>query len=106
MTVCELIYQAVKRGLKVLACAGSNIAVDNIVERLGRLRLKTCRIGHPARMLPQVYESCLDARISKTEAFKYLKEQKKEVQKLLTKLRKTKEYEQRKEMKSGISAAR
>jgi ATP-dependent RNA/DNA helicase IGHMBP2 len=30
-TVCELIVQAVKKGQKVLACAPSNIAVDNIV---------------------------------------------------------------------------
>jgi ATP-dependent RNA/DNA helicase IGHMBP2 len=30
-TVCELIIEAVKRGQKVLACAPSNIAVDNIV---------------------------------------------------------------------------
>lgn len=30
-TVCELIVQAVKKGEKVLACAPSNIAVDNIV---------------------------------------------------------------------------
>ena len=33
-TVVELILQEVKRGSKVLACAASNIAVDNIVERL------------------------------------------------------------------------
>jgi superfamily I DNA and/or RNA helicase len=52
MTVCELIYQAVKRGMKVLACAGSNVAVDNIVERVNKLKVKCCRIGHPARMLP------------------------------------------------------
>lgn len=36
MTVCELIYQAAVRGMKILACAGSNIAVDNIVERLSK----------------------------------------------------------------------
>eukprot|EP00003_Mantamonas_plastica_P005352 TRINITY_DN1429_c1_g1_i5.p1 TRINITY_DN1429_c1_g1~~TRINITY_DN1429_c1_g1_i5.p1 ORF type:complete len:116 (-),score=32.39 TRINITY_DN1429_c1_g1_i5:34-381(-) len=33
-TVVELIAQAVKMGLKVLTCAPSNIAVDNVVERL------------------------------------------------------------------------
>jgi superfamily I DNA and/or RNA helicase len=32
--VVEIILQEVKRGHKVLACAASNIAVDNIVERL------------------------------------------------------------------------
>lgn len=33
-TVVEIILQEVKRGSKILACAASNIAVDNIVERL------------------------------------------------------------------------
>ena len=33
-TVVELIRQAVAMGLKVLACAPSNVAVDNLVERL------------------------------------------------------------------------
>jgi ATP-dependent RNA/DNA helicase IGHMBP2 len=32
--VVELILQEVKRGSKILACAASNIAVDNMVERL------------------------------------------------------------------------
>ena len=32
--VVEIILQEVKRGNKVLACAASNIAVDNMVERL------------------------------------------------------------------------
>lgn len=33
-TVIEIILQGVKQGSKVLACAASNIAVDNMVERL------------------------------------------------------------------------
>lgn len=37
-TVVEIILQEVKRGAKILACAASNIAVDNIVERLVRYR--------------------------------------------------------------------
>lgn len=37
-TVVEIILQEVKRGSKILACAASNIAVDNIVERLASHR--------------------------------------------------------------------
>jgi ATP-dependent RNA/DNA helicase IGHMBP2 len=33
-TLVELILQAVKKGMKVLACAPSNIAVDNLVGKL------------------------------------------------------------------------
>ena len=41
---------------KVLACAPSNIAVDNIIERLSESdpKLKIVRIGHPARLLESV----------------------------------------------------
>ncbi|CAN6454155.1 unnamed protein product [Victoria cruziana] len=61
-TVVEIILQEVKRGSKILACAASNIAVDNIVERLSCHRIKLVRLGHPARLLPQVLESALDAQ--------------------------------------------
>lgn len=54
-TVVEIILQAVARGERVLACAPSNIAVDNLTERLGAAGVKVCRIGHPARLLPQVF---------------------------------------------------
>ncbi|KAL0339631.1 UNVERIFIED_CONTAM: DNA-binding protein SMUBP-2 [Sesamum radiatum] len=62
-TVVEIILQEVKRGTKILACAASNIAVDNIVERLVPHRVKLVRVGHPARLLPQVLESALDAQV-------------------------------------------
>ncbi|GLT29441.1 hypothetical protein SLA2020_043100 [Shorea laevis] len=54
-TVVEIILQEVKRGSKILACAASNIAVDNIVERLVPHRVKLVRLGHPACLLPQVW---------------------------------------------------
>ena len=42
--------------MQVLACAASNIAVDNLVERLAKAdpKLFVVRMGHPARLLPQV----------------------------------------------------
>jgi superfamily I DNA and/or RNA helicase len=64
-TVVELIRQAVQRGEKVLACAPSNLAVDNIFECLLALpELATgghvVRIGHPARVLPALRDQTLD----------------------------------------------
>ena len=53
-TVCELITYAISKKLKILATANSNIAVDNIVERLNSKGVKTCRIGHPARILESI----------------------------------------------------
>lgn len=62
-TVVEFIQQAVSKGAKVLACAPSNIAVDNLVERVvkGTGKVNAVRIGHPARLLPSVQNHCLDA---------------------------------------------
>jgi hypothetical protein len=54
--VVELVLQEAARGNRVLAAAASNIAVDNLVERLvaAAPKLKVVRLGHPARLLPQV----------------------------------------------------
>jgi superfamily I DNA and/or RNA helicase len=59
-----LIVQAVKKGEKVLTCAPSNIAVDNIVENLGK-KVKCVRIGNPARVIDTILEHCLDSLITK-----------------------------------------
>ncbi|HEY2412536.1 MAG TPA: AAA domain-containing protein [Pirellulaceae bacterium] len=59
-TVIELIRQAVARGEKVLACAASNLAVDNLLERLVRAGERAIRIGHPARVMPELQEHTLD----------------------------------------------
>jgi ATP-dependent RNA/DNA helicase IGHMBP2 len=59
-TVVELIRQAIRRGDKVLACAPSNLAVDNLLERLVAAGERAVRLGHPARVLPQLREHTLD----------------------------------------------
>lgn len=58
--VVELIRRAVRRGEKVLACAPSNLAVDNIFERLLASGERAVRLGHPARVLPQLRAHTLD----------------------------------------------
>ena len=59
-TLVELIRQAVARGERVLACAASNLAVDNLLERLVAAGVKAVRIGHPARVLPELRDHTLD----------------------------------------------
>jgi ATP-dependent RNA/DNA helicase IGHMBP2 len=59
----ELIRQAVRRGQKVLACAPSNLAVDNILERLLAAGERAVRLGHPARVLPELRGHTLDLMI-------------------------------------------
>ncbi|CAF1488530.1 unnamed protein product [Rotaria sordida] len=47
--------EALKHDGKILCCAPSNIAVDNLIERLGRKKeFKLIRLGHPARLLESI----------------------------------------------------
>lgn len=43
--------------MQILAVAGSNMAVDNLVERLVKAKpvLKVVRMGHPARLHPEAW---------------------------------------------------
>ncbi len=59
-TVVEVIRRAVRRGEKVLACAPSNLAVDNMLEKLLAFGEKAVRLGHPARVLPELRSHALD----------------------------------------------
>jgi hypothetical protein len=77
-TLVELIRRAVRRGEKVLVCAPSNLAVDNVLERLLARGEKAVRLGHPARVLPQLREHTLDLIVEDhpdvRQARKYAKE--------------------------------
>ena len=80
-TIVELILQCVMRGEKVLVCAPSNVAVDNIVQRLSIIKKKIkgkgskhslklpriVRLGHPARLLQDVIEHSLEALVNNNE---------------------------------------
>lgn len=58
--VIELIRRAVRRGERVLACAPSNMAVDNLLLRLVAAGQRVVRLGHPARVLPELRQHTLD----------------------------------------------
>jgi superfamily I DNA and/or RNA helicase len=61
----EVIRQAVRRGRRVLACAPSNMAVDNLFERLLAFGERAVRLGHPARVLPELREHTLDLLVER-----------------------------------------
>ena len=59
-TLVELIRQITKNGGRVLAVASSNLAVDNLLERLIDAGENAIRLGHPARVTPELREHTLD----------------------------------------------
>lgn len=64
-TVAALIMAAISQKEKVLACAPSNLAVDNIAERLLAKGANIVRIGHPIRILESLHEVTLDNLVEK-----------------------------------------
>ncbi|XP_015691310.1 DNA-binding protein SMUBP-2 isoform X2 [Oryza brachyantha] len=101
-TVIEIILQEVKRGSKILACAASNIAVDNIVERLSRYRTKLVRLGHPARLLPQVLDSALDAQVLRADNSSLAGDIRKEMKVLNSKLLKAKDKNTKRDIRKEL----
>ena len=62
-TLVELIRQITSKGQRVLAVAPSNIAVDTLFEKLVAAGEKAIRVGHPARVLPELRPYTLDALV-------------------------------------------
>ncbi|XP_023374063.1 DNA-binding protein SMUBP-2 [Otolemur garnettii] len=78
-TVVEIILQAVKQGLKVLCCAPSNIAVDNLVERLAQCKQRILRLGHPSRILEPIQQYSLDAVLARSDGAQIVAEIRKDI---------------------------
>ena len=87
-TVVELIVQCVKAGQKVLAAAPSNVAVDNLTERLAAAGVRLVRLGHPARVLPSVIDSTLDVQVERSESKSLANDARCEINQALRKLSK------------------
>lgn len=70
VTCIEVIEQEIAKGKKVLACADSNTAVDNLVEHLVSRGRKVVRVGHPARVTPILRGHTLDIILEKNDVYK------------------------------------
>ncbi|XP_019934560.2 DNA-binding protein SMUBP-2 [Paralichthys olivaceus] len=87
-TVVEIILQAVKQGQKILCCASSNVAVDNLVERLARCKAKVLRLGHPARLLESIQKHSLDAILAQSDNANIITDIRKDMDKAFSAMKK------------------
>ena len=72
-TLVELIRQITHRGQRVLAVAPSNLAVDNLFEKLLASGEKAIRVGHPARVREELRDFTLDALVEDHPDYKLAK---------------------------------
>jgi len=70
----EIVRQAVAKGARVLASAPSNIAVDNMLEKMLDTGLRVVRMGHPARILDSLRHATLSALVAEHPDQKYIEE--------------------------------
>jgi superfamily I DNA and/or RNA helicase len=100
----EIIRQAVARGQKVLASAPSNVAVDNMLEKLLEAGVKAVRLGHPARTLEELRHATLIARVDEDPEAVAIQERDIERERISLKLLRARQYggmnpEEQKELK-------
>lgn len=72
-TLVEAIILTLKSEKKTLVCAPGNLAVDLLTEKLAQRKIKTLRIGHPARIRETVLRQTLDKKIEAHPQYQDLK---------------------------------
>ncbi|KAK6317688.1 hypothetical protein J4Q44_G00109790 [Coregonus suidteri] len=105
-TVVEIILQVVKRGQKVLCCAGSNVAVDNLVERLVKAKAKVLRLGHPARLLESIQKHSLDAVLAHSDNSNIIADIRKDIDKAFMGMKKIRDKGDRVNLKREVGELR
>ncbi|XP_061263253.1 DNA-binding protein SMUBP-2 [Bos javanicus] len=105
-TVVEIILQAVKRGSKVLCCAPSNVAVDNLVERLAQWKQRILRLGHPARLLDSIQQHSLDAVLARSDSARIVADIRRDIDQAWAKNRKTQDKREKSNFRDEIKLLR
>jgi len=81
-TLAEIVLQLVKKGEKVLVSAESNVAVDNLVEKL-REKAKIVRLGHPSRVAKNLIDSTLVYQVENSKGYKKVKKLREKIEELV-----------------------
>ena len=85
-TIVAFICDCVENGEKVLACAPSNTAVDNLLERLVGEGVRAVRMGHPARVSESLRQHSLDALAEQHESAPVVRDMRREAEQLFKKV--------------------
>lgn len=83
-TLAEVVFHAVRSGQRVLACAPSNTAVDNLLERLASMLPNVLRVGHPARVFESLRGHTLDELVEADPNSKIVRDIWKDVDRLMS----------------------
>ncbi|KAI1895633.1 hypothetical protein AGOR_G00108240 [Albula goreensis] len=105
-TVVEVILQAVNQGLKVLCCAPSNVAVDNLVDCLARNKAKLLRLGHPARLQQSIQKHSLDALLAHSDNTNIIADIRKDIDQAFVKMKKSHDKGGRSHLKAEVKELR
>ncbi|OQA56045.1 MAG: ATP-dependent RecD-like DNA helicase [Candidatus Omnitrophica bacterium ADurb.Bin277] len=107
----EIIRQAVSRGETVLVSAPSNAACDNLVEGLAFYQTPVTRLGQPARVSERIREHTFSYKLAAHPYAKMIGENEARLEQLSRQkerrqIRRTYEWEERKEMRAEIERLR
>ncbi|MEY3162967.1 MAG: DNA-binding protein [Planctomycetota bacterium] len=102
----ELIRQAAARGERVLATAPSNVAVDNLGERLAACGLRVVRIGHPARVAPGLRELALSEQVAAADEQRIARDLRREVHDQQRRMMRARTRAERAELRAGLRQLR
>ena len=70
--------------VKVLICAPTNVAVDNMVVKLGETEVKPLRLGHHTRIMKSALKFSLDACMQRDDGYVILQDIKRSIKDLET----------------------
>ncbi len=84
-TVTEIICQLARHGKRILATADSNIAVDNLAEKLIESGLAVVRVGTLGRLLPSVEKVSLATKMQQHKLYSQLQKLQNEFDSLVLK---------------------